>query len=262
MQNIGRIKESMRIIPDDTWPRAVFLDLDDTIIAYSDGAAECWERLCTQYAERMSGVHRDALRAALWDVQRWYWNDTERHRQGRLDLQRARREIVGKAFCNLGLAHQRLAEEMADSFTFMREETVELFPGVIDALQTIRSQIDFLALITNGHAVPQRRKIAKFGLEGFFDCILVEGEFGVGKPDERVYLHCLEQLKVEPEATWMVGDNLEWDVAAPQRLGMKGIWLDHRAKGLPEGTSVHPDRIIGHLSELLEKSEIRKPSGS
>jgi putative hydrolase of the HAD superfamily len=251
-QNQGFMKESTRNMMKDSWPRAIFLDLDDTIIAYSYGAAECWERLCTEYAGKIGGIHRDALSAALWGVQRWYWNDTERHRSGRLDLQRARREIVGQAFQNLGLAHQRLAEEMADYFTFTREEVVELFPGAMDALRTLRRQTDCLALITNGHAVPQRKKIAKFGLEGFFDCILVEGEFGAGKPDEQVYLHCLERLKVEPDETWMVGDNLEFDVAGPQRLGIKGIWLDHAAKGLPEGTSVQPDRIIRHLSELLE----------
>jgi FMN phosphatase YigB (HAD superfamily) len=26
--------------------------------------------------------------------------------------------------------------------------------------------------------------------------MVIEGEFGVGKPDERVYLHVLDQLKV------------------------------------------------------------------
>ena len=236
----------------NTWPRAIFLDLDDTIVAYSYGAAECWERLCTEYAERIGMVHGDALSAALRDVQRWYWADTERHRRGRLDLQRARREIVGQAFSNLGLAQQHLAEEMADRFTFTREDAVELFPGAMDALRALRCQIECLALITNGNAVPQRKKIVKFGLEGFFDCILVEGEFGAGKPDEKVYLHCLEQLNVEPGSTWMVGDNLEFDVAAPKRLGIKGIWLDHAAKGMPEDISVRPDRIIRHLSELLE----------
>jgi len=252
---------SMRRISDNTWPDAIFLDLDDTIIAYSYGAEECWEGLCNRYAERIGGMSREALRAALRDVQRWFWQDQERHRRGRLNLQRARREIVEQAFRNLGIGHQALAEEMADSFTSMREERIELFPGVVDALSALRRRIGFLALITNGHAVPQRRKIARFGLAGFFDYILVEGEFGAGKPDEQVYLHCLEQLKVAPEMTWMVGDNLEWDVAAPQRLGMKGIWLDHAAKGLPEGASVRPDRIIRHLSELLDGAD-HHPSGS
>jgi hypothetical protein len=28
-------------------------------------------------------------------------------------------------------------------------------------------------------------------------------------------------LSVEPSETWIVGDNLEWEVAAPQRLGLR-----------------------------------------
>ena len=34
----------------------------------------------------------------------------------------------------------------------------------------------------------------------------------------------------------MVGDNLEWDVAEPQRQGIYGIWIDIRGRGLPPGT--------------------------
>jgi len=238
---------------DDAWPHAIFLDLDDTIIAYSYGAEECWERLCAEYAEQIRGVHKDALSAALRDVRGWYWKDAERHRRGRLNLQRARREMVGQAFRSLGITHQGLAEEMADAFASQQEELMKPFPGVMHALLALRSRTRYLALITNGNAAPQRKKIARFGLAGFFDYILVEGEFGIGKPDERVYLHCLGRLQVRPEETWMVGDNLEWDVAAPQRLGMKGIWLDHRATGLPDGASVRPDRIIRHLAELTEQ---------
>jgi putative hydrolase of the HAD superfamily len=48
----------------------------------------------------------------------------------------------------------------------------------------------------------------------------------------------------------MVGDNLEWDVAGPQRLGLSGVWIDRRGTGLPGDTTVRPDRIIGDLGEL------------
>jgi hypothetical protein len=68
-------------------------------------------------------------------------------KDGRLNLQQARREIVRQAFCNLGIVHQRLAEEMADSFTCMREEMVELFPGVIETnLPSIQRFIKILSL--------------------------------------------------------------------------------------------------------------------
>ena len=50
---------------------------------------------------------------------------------------------------------------------------------------------------------------------------------------------------------WMVGDNLEWDVAAPMRHGLTGIWLDRAERGLPPTAQVRPDRIILSLDELV-----------
>jgi putative hydrolase of the HAD superfamily len=47
-----------------------------------------------------------------------------------------------------------------------------------------------------------------------------------------------------------VGDNLEWDVAAPQALGAYGIWVDVRRGGLLAGAAVRPDRVIHAIREL------------
>ena len=82
--------------------------------------------------------------------------------------------------------------------------------------------------------------------------IVIEGEFGAGKPDEAVYRHVLGALRVPAAGAWMVGDNLEWDVAAPQRLGPAAAWIDGPGRGLPEGSAVKPDRILRAFPELLE----------
>jgi putative hydrolase of the HAD superfamily len=58
-------------------------------------------------------------------------------------------------------------------------------------------------------------------------------------------------LGVGPQETWMVGDNLEWEIVAPQRLGIYAIWYDGYSTGLPPGCEVRPDRIIRSLPELL-----------
>ena len=47
------------------------------------------------------------------------------------------------------------------------------------------------------------------------------------------------------------GVGLEWEVAAPQKIGIFAIWMDSRGKGLPESTNIRPDRIIKALPELL-----------
>jgi FMN phosphatase YigB (HAD superfamily) len=51
--------------------------------------------------------------------------------------------------------------------------------------------------------------------------------------DERAYTHAMEVLGVGPHETWMVGDNLEWEIVAPQRLGIYAIWHDGYGVGLP-----------------------------
>jgi putative hydrolase of the HAD superfamily len=49
----------------------------------------------------------------------------------------------------------------------------------------------------------------------------------------------------------MIGDNLEWEIEVPQRLGIYAIWMDAHGEGLPAKSTVKPDRIIRSLTELL-----------
>ena len=111
-----------------------------------------------------------------------------------------------------------------------------------------------LALVTNGGSEGQRAKIDRFGLASFFDCIVVEGEFGFGKPDERVFGHALGQLAVAASNAWMVGDDLDRDIAGAQSVGIFGIWIDMKGAGLRESDAVRPDRVITSLPELLSLS--------
>ena len=108
-----------------------------------------------------------------------------------------------------------------------------------------------LALVTNGAAELQRAKIDRFDLARRFHHIQIEGEHGFGKPEERAYRHAMTTLGVAAAETWMVGDNLEWEVAAPQRLGIHAIWYDPAGEGVPPGSTAKPDRIVQSLSELL-----------
>jgi putative hydrolase of the HAD superfamily len=67
-----------------------------------------------------------------------------------------------------------------------------------------------------------------------------------------VYRHVLAALKARPSEAWRVGDNLEWDVAAPQRLGLRGVWVNAHGPGLPMRTSTRPDIMIPAFTEILD----------
>jgi putative hydrolase of the HAD superfamily len=232
-------------------PKAILFDMDDTILAYDNVADVVWAVVCNEFAARLDGVQPSALRTAIDQHRAWFWSDPERHRRGRLDLEFARREVVSGAFRRLGVEVPPVAEEIGLAYAKRREDAIEPFPGALETLGTMREKGVRLAIVTNGAAESQRRKIDRFGLEPYFDYVLIEGEFGAGKPEERVYMHALDQLDAGTDEAWMVGDNLEWEVAAPQRIGIFSIWMDGRRKGLPESTAVRPDRIINALPELL-----------
>jgi putative hydrolase of the HAD superfamily len=68
-----------------------------------------------------------------------------------------------------------------------------------------------------------------------------------------VFVKALEGMNLMPESCWAVGDNLEWDVAGPQKMGIFGIWNDFRKMGLTEDSEVKPDRIINSIQELMFK---------
>ena len=239
----GRAEHTVR-----TLPRAVLVDLDDTIV---DGSAvvDCWDVACDCCP---SDVDRQAVLTEILRLRDWYWSDPVRHREGRLDLSAARRQIARMAIANIGSDATLLADRIAERYDQCRDERTVLFPDARELLTWLRHKGCRLALVTNGAAAMQREKIARFDLEPLFDLILIEGELGFGKPDERIYQLALRELAVGPAHTWMIGDNLEWDVEQPQRLGITGIWVDRTGAGVPDSRAVRPDLVIRSLGDLRE----------
>ena len=233
-------------------PKVLLIDLDDTILDSDSNADEVWLEVCREFAGSLGGVTAEEFHAAVMHSRDWLWGDLERARRGRLDLWQARRDILTRALARLRISNSPVVEGMADRYTVIREEKLKPFPGAIDTLLRLKEAGIRTGLLTNGRSESQRAKIDKYDLAGFFDHIQIEEEFGIGKPDERAFLNALDVLGVTPADACMVGDNLEWDVHGAQRVGIYAVWMDAHGNGLPDGSTVHPDRTIRSLSELLD----------
>ena len=160
-------------------------------------------------------------------------------------------KIAARALEACGETDSRTAAAIAEIYAERRRAAWRLFPDAADFLARLRALRVPLALVTNGDARHQRDKIARHDLARWFDVILIEGEMGYGKPDEAVYREALRRLGASAVDAWMVGDHLEFDVAAPQRLGLRGVWLDRAGAGLPATTDVVPHRVVRDLSGVL-----------
>jgi len=237
-------------------PKAILFDLDDTLISAYNRPDRAWLAVATEFAADLHPHPPAKVAAAINHAADVFWADPERHRVGRLDLLDARGTIIAEAFAAMSksgraMPGEQVAHRMKVRFNALREEQMHLFDGAHHVVDTFRAKGVRLALITNGAAAPQRAKVVRFDLTHRFHHIQIEGEHGFGKPEERAYRHALAALGVDASETWMVGDNLEWEVVAPQRLGIHAIWHDVAGEGLPEGSPIRPDRVIRSLPELL-----------
>lgn len=238
-------------------PRAMLIDMDDTILSAYGQPDIAWNYIAAEFRRELGPLSSQQVAAAVLTSARSFWSAAGA--EWRLKLEEARRIVVGNAFTALAASGHRLPSELAtriaDRFTAYREEEMFIFPGAHDAIDALRALGVKLALVTNGGALTQRAKVERFQLAHRFHHIQIEGEQGFGKPEERAYLHAMDALGVTAADTWMIGDNLEWEVELPQKLGIYAIWMDVHGEGLPPGSTVKPDRIIRSLGELLPKGD-------
>jgi len=231
--------------------RTVLFDLDDTLVAFAAVREASWLQVCHEY--HLENRKTSALKT-YENIRKHndrYWSDEKNHREGRLAIETARRQVVSAAFNELGRPLKD-AHILADRFSIVRLEKMYVLPGVEHTLQALLDRHYEMALITNGDCDTQRKKIKRFAIAKYFKHVLIEEEIGFGKPDQRIYLEALSYFGISPEESWMVGDNLNLDIAAPQSLGIRGIWYDSKGIGLPPTAPAVPFRIIRITTDLLE----------
>lgn len=159
------------------------------------------------------------------------------------DLSALRRESIRLALYRAG-DDPLLAEPAFDAF-FAERHNVTLYPDALPALEFLAQRYPLVSL-SNGNANLQR-----VGLAGFFRASLSAFEFGVGKPDARIFHAAAGALDLLPEQVLHVGDDTVLDVLGAQNAGMQAAWANRNEAMWPhEGQA--PEMEFYSLSELCD----------
>jgi putative hydrolase of the HAD superfamily len=178
--------------------------------------------------------------------------NAQKQQRDRLCPFETRREKVEHALASLGKPNPMLATAMVRAFEQLREEHRQLTPDAQATLHLLQDRGLRLALISNGNATYQRRKIAQHHLAPFFQGIFLEEEYGKAKPDPLMFLAALEHLQLAAQETWMIGDNLQTDIAGAESLGILTLWYTPIPAPLAPDGSPSPDRCISSLGEIMD----------
>ncbi len=225
----------------------VLFDLDDTLhddTASYRGAAE-------RVAEEIAATHAIdalALKAAYVTEAESFW---QRLSPDQLSVKLApiRTLMWSNALNAVGLDVPNLPEYAADRYVAVRNERLELFPGAIDLLRSLRDRGVKLGLVTNGFSETHREKIELLRLGPMFDAIFIADEVGMVKPDPLLFAHACVKLESAPARSAMVGDRYDRDIRGAAHAGLFTVWVNVRAAVLPKGAPP-PDATVERIGQV------------
>jgi phosphoglycolate phosphatase len=125
----------------------------------------------------------------------------------------------------------------------------QVYPGVVEGLQLLRSRGLQLACLTNkptNFAVPL---LASKGLDGFFAVVFGGDAFERKKPDPLPLLKTCEALQSPPRSTLMLGDSSN-DAAAARAAGCPVVLVTYGYNHGEPVRDVDADGFVDSLAEL------------
>ena len=97
--------------------------------------------------------------------------------------------------------------------------------------------------------------LAKHGIAGCFEVVILSCEVGKRKPDAAILLEATERMGVRPEQCAYIGNLPDRDVASARSAGFSRTVIlrdPHSPMELPDDPALLPDHFIDNLTELLD----------
>jgi putative hydrolase of the HAD superfamily len=107
-----------------------------------------------------------------------------------------------------------------------------------------------VGIVSNGLADVQYTKLETMGLRDLFSCVVLSEEFGIRKPDSKIFHHAVSLLYLQPAECLYVGDSYVNDVMGAKNAGLLVCWLNPGSLKPPD-ENIKPDFIVNKLEELL-----------
>lgn len=217
-------------------PRAVFFDLDDTLIDRAGAFASYVEDLIDRHPAAFPASRRAE------DVAGFHALDG----RGSTD-----RTVFCRRVTDTFPALELSPEELWDDMSSLLPTLVVPSVGTLALVEGLRRRAP-VAVVSNGSGRVQRAKLERAFLTEHLPDVFLSGEVGAEKPDARIFLAALARVDRAPEEVLHVGDDPERDIVGAARLGLATCWVSHGRswpRGLPPPTFT-VERVVGQPEAL------------
>lgn len=134
-----------------------------------------------------------------------------------------------------------LADEGYSVF-FEERNRVVLFEDALSTLEFLSKRYPLVAL-SNGNA-----DIGRIGIKAYFQAGINAQEFGIGKPDRRIFHAAAGAVDTSPRNVLHIGDDPVLDVLGALNANMQTVWLNRAAN--PWKHEQTPHATVSDLNQL------------
>ncbi|WP_339160702.1 HAD-IA family hydrolase [Siminovitchia sp. FSL W7-1587] len=253
--------------------KAIFFDLDDTLLWDQKSVKEAFAATC-KTAEERCGLDPDQLEQAVRESARALYSSYETYpftqmiginpfeglwgefKDETADFQKLsnivptyRKDAWTLGLKQLGIDDPDLGSELGELFPQNRRKVPFVYDDTFQVLDTLTKDYR-LVLITNGSPSLQNIKLTITPeLRPYFEEIIISGDYGKGKPDKGIFEHALSLMSLHNDEAIMVGDNLNTDILGANRAGIKSVWINREQK---ERNEVVPSFEIQRLTNVYD----------
>lgn len=136
-------------------------------------------------------------------------------------------------------------EQFADNWANESGSVAYLYDDVRPTLTKLRERYK-IAVLSNGKPLSQRKKMKTIAIDDLLDYSLISGEYGIDKPDRRVFDYVCSQMNLKNEECVYIGDTYAIDVVGARNAGLETIYVSRAGE-------THEDvKTIYEIKDLLE----------
>jgi len=236
--------------------KAVFFDLDETLVENKIPVRELFARMYFDFQEQLGAENQEIFFSSLREQASQLWNT-----MFETEVAPEQQFVNTFAYCveatrsASGAAAQKIGQNMFDHYESLSSNNVVFHDGATDTLAALHERGIITGLITNGMEQIQLGKIHALDIHNKVDHVTVSAQARAHKPHAPVFELALERANVDASSAMQVGDHATNDVAGAIRKGMGGVYYNPANLALEESfaeLSERPTHHIQHLSQVLD----------
>ncbi|WP_462337587.1 YjjG family noncanonical pyrimidine nucleotidase [Phocaeicola barnesiae] len=196
--------------------RSIFIDLDDTLWAFTENARDTFEEMYHQYRFERYFQSFDHFMELYVPKNLELWDLYGRHEISKDELN-ARR--FSYPLLQVGVDDPALVKAYSDGFFAAIPYKRKLMPHAMEALEYLSGKYR-LYILSNGFRELQEQKMRSAGILRYFRKIVLSEDIGVHKPFSAIFNFAMSATQSEFRTSLMIGDNWKNDIVGAREVGM------------------------------------------